>query len=163
MEGTSRASRVVVGALVAATLLFGAVTPAGAAPPQKHQVTVNDTFDGPPFVPFIVSEMPTAAGIYKMGLANNSVGPHVLVVIGGLDPGLTEDEFRDIVHAVETAGAPEPEGSFFVGAVFSKPGQDHQKLMDLTTEGKYGYFCPIPTPNGTPHYDLGFVGLFEVG
>ena len=27
---------------------------------------------------------------------------------------------------------------------------------------QYGYFCPIPTPAGTPHYRLGFVGLFDV-
>jgi hypothetical protein len=53
-------------------------------------------------------------------------------------------------------------GVFEAGAVFSKPGQDHQKLFDLTSPGQYGYFCPITTPAGTPHYQLGFVGLFDV-
>ena len=66
-----------------------------------------------------------------------------------------------ILDAVE-AGEPPPEGAFEAGAVFSKSGQDHQKQMDLTVVGQYGYFCPIPSPDGTPHYKEGFVGLFQV-
>jgi hypothetical protein len=56
---------------------------------------------------------------------------------------------------------PEPPDSF-VGAVFSKPGQDHQKQFDMSEAGQYGYFCPIRTPSGVPHFDLGFIGLFNV-
>jgi hypothetical protein len=48
------------------------------------------------------------------------------------------------------------------GAVFAKPGQSHQKKFDLTAEGTYGFFCPILTPDGTRHFELGFVGLFEL-
>jgi hypothetical protein len=85
----------------------------------------------------------------------------VLVAVGGLPEDLTVDGFVQLIDAVE-AGAPPPEGVFEAGAVFSKPGQDHQKLFDLTSPGQYGYFCPITTPDGTPHYKLGFVGLFNV-
>ena len=60
------------------------------------------------------------------------------------------------------AGTPPPAGVFDAGAVFSKPGQDHQKQFDLTTPGQYGFFCPIPSPEGVPHYKEGFVGLFKV-
>ena len=101
------------------------------------------------------------AGTYKVGLANNSVAPHVLVSVGGLPEGLTEEEFIDLIDAVEAA-APPPEGAFEAGAVFSKPGQDHQKVFDLTTPGQYGFLCPIHSPDGTPHYKEGFVGLYEV-
>ena len=94
-------------------------------------------------------------------LANNSVEPHVLIAVGGLPEGLTVDGFIALIDAVN-AGAPPPEGTFEAGAVFSKPGQDHQKLFDLTSPGQYGYFCPIPSPDGTPHYRAGFVGLFDV-
>ena len=60
------------------------------------------------------------------------------------------------------AGTPPPEGSFDAGAVFLKPGQDHQKLFDNTVPGQYGFFCPIVGLNGIPHYKEGFVGLFNV-
>ena len=106
----------------------------------------------PPVVP---------ANTYKVGLANNSIGPHVLVAVGGLPEEITEAQFIEVLDAVG-AGAPPPEGAFEAGAVFSKPGQDHQKLFDLTSPGQYGYFCPITTPAGTPHYKLGFVGFFDV-
>ena len=74
------------------------------------------------------------------GLANNSVEPHVLIAVGGLPEGLTVDGFIALIDAVN-AGEPPPEGTFEAGAVFSKPGQDHQKLIDLTSPGQYGYFC----------------------
>jgi hypothetical protein len=46
--------------------------------------------------------------------------------------------------------------------VFSKPGTTHQKQFDMSEPGQYGYFCPIPTPAGVPHYEIGFIGLFDV-
>jgi hypothetical protein len=94
-------------------------------------------------------------------LVNNSIGPHVLVAVGGLPEDITEAQFIEVLDQVN-AGAPPPAGAFEAGAVFAKPGQDHQKQFDLTSPGQYGYFCPIPTPAGTPHYKLGFVGFFDV-
>jgi hypothetical protein len=135
---------------------------AGAAAPPKFQVTVtDDTSSGS--IRFVVATVPAVvpADTYKVGLANNSIGPHVLVAVGGLPEGITVDGLIELVEAVE-GGAPPPAGAFEAGAVFSKPGQDHQKLFDLTSPGQYGYFCPIRTPAGTPHYRLGFVGLFDV-
>jgi hypothetical protein len=126
------------------------------------QVTVTDDFSSGS-IRFVVARVPSVvdADTYKFGLANNSIGPHVLVAVGGLPEDITVDEFIALIDAVE-AGAPPPEGAFEAGAVFAKPGQVHQKLFDLTSPGQYGYFCPIPTPAGTPHYKLGFVGLFDV-
>jgi hypothetical protein len=135
---------------------------AGAAAPPKFQVTVTDDFSSGS-IRFVVATVPPVveANTYKVGLANNSIGPHVAVAVGGLPEGITVEEFIEVLDAVN-AGAPPPEGAFEAGAVFAKPGQDHQKLFDLTNPGQYGYFCPIPTPDGTPHYKLGFVGLFDV-
>jgi uncharacterized cupredoxin-like copper-binding protein len=158
-----RSSTLVRRALSAtAVAMLAVVGSAGASAPPKFQVTVTDDFSSGS-IRFVVATVPPVvpAGTYKVGLANNSIGPHVLVGVGGLPEGITVDEFVDLIDAVE-AGAPPPEDVFEAGAVFSKPGQDHQKLFDLTRPAKYGYFCPIPTPAGTPHYKLGFVGLFDV-
>ena len=72
--------------------------------------------------------------------------------------GISE-EFLELVRA--NPGGP-PEGIVEVGAIFAKPGQRHQKVVDLTEPGTYGYLCPIPSPAGVPHYELGFIGVFEV-
>jgi hypothetical protein len=151
------ATALAVAALVALAPVAGATT----APP-KLQVTVTDDFSSGS-IRFVVAGVPQVvdADTYKVGLANNSIGPHVLVAVGGLPEDLTVEQFIALIDAVE-AGAPPPEGAFEAGAVFAKPGQNHQKLFDLTSPGQYGYFCPIPTPAGTPHYRLGFVGLFDV-
>ena len=148
--------------VLAVGVVFGLVSAAGAAPAPKYQVTVSDDFSSGS-IRFVVATIPDVVepGTFKVGFANNSIGPHVLVAVGGLSDDLTEEQFIELVDEVEQ-GAPIPEGVFVAGAVFSKPGQDHQKKFDLTAEGQYGYFCPILTPNGTPHYRLGFVGLFDV-
>jgi hypothetical protein len=153
---------VLLGTTAVAVLLFAMVSNAGAVQSPKYQLTVSDDFSSGG-IEFVVATVPPVveAGTYKVGLANNSVAPHVLVAVGGLPQGLTVEEFIDILDAVE-AGAPPPTGAFEAGAVFSKSGQDHQKKFDLTTPGQYGFFCPIPSPDGTPHYKEGFVGLFQV-
>jgi plastocyanin len=157
-----RSRRVLGATAVAVAMLMGTASGAAAVPPQKYQLTVSDDFSSG-HIEFVVATVPSevAAGQYKFGFANNSVAPHVFVAVGGLPEGLTVDEFIEILDAVG-AGEPPPEGAFEAGAVFSKSGQDHQKQMDLTATGQYGYFCPIPSPDGTPHYKEGFVGLFQV-
>ena len=147
---------------VAMLVLVGSASLADAAAPPKYQVTVSDDFSSGS-IRFVVATVPPVVptGTYKVGLANNSIGPHVLIGVGGLPEDITVDGFIDLIDAVN-AGAPPPEGSFDAGAVFSKPGQDHQKVFDLSQPAQYGYFCPITTPAGTPHYKLGFVGLFDV-
>ena len=162
MRNPVRARRVIGSVIAAGAVLIGSVGTAAAVPAPKYQITVSDDFSSGS-INFVVATVPPVVepGVYKVGFANNSIGPHVLVAVGGLPDDLTVEEFIEVIDAVE-AGAPPPEGAFEAGAVFSAPGQDHQKKFDLTAEGQYGYFCPIPTPAGTPHYQLGFVGLFEV-
>jgi hypothetical protein len=132
---------------------------AGASAPTKFQLTVSDDFSSGG-IRFVVAPPLSVvpAGTYKLGLANNSIGPHVFIALGGLPEGMTVDAFKTLLDA----GPPPPAGIFEAGAVFSKPGQDHQKLFDLTTPGQYGFFCPIRTPTGIPHYELGFIGFFDV-
>ena len=162
MRSSTRARCALSATAVAMLVLVGSASSAGASAPPKFQVTVTDDFSSGG-IRFQVATVPPVveAGRYKVGLANNSIGPHVLVGVGGLPEDITVNEFIELIDAVE-GGAPPPEGVFEAGAVFSKPGQDHQKLFDLTQPAQYGYFCPIPTPAGTPHYKLGFVGLFDV-
>jgi hypothetical protein len=162
MRSSMRARRLVGATALAVAVLVALAPVAGAAAPPKFQVTVTDDFSSGS-IRFVVATVPPVvpADTYKVGLANNSIGPHVLVAVGGLPEDITLPEFIEVLDAVE-GGAPPPEGAFEAGAVFAKPGQDHQKLFDLTSPGQYGYFCPIRTPTGTPHYQLGFVGLFDV-
>jgi hypothetical protein len=162
MRSYTRARRLLGTTALAVAVLVAMAPVAGAATaPPKVQVTVTDDFSNG--ISFVVAGVPAEVepNTYKVGLANNSIGPHVLVAVGGLPEDLTVDGFIEVLDAVE-AGAPPPEGAFEAGAVFAKPGQDHQKLFDLNSPGRYGYFCPIPTPTGTPHYKLGFVGFFDV-
>jgi uncharacterized cupredoxin-like copper-binding protein len=163
MDSRPRARRrALVATAVAMLVLVGTASVAGASAPPKFQVTVTDDFSSGSIRFVVAPILPVVpAGTYKVGLANNSIGPHVLVAVGGLPEDITVDGFIEVIDAVE-AGAPPPEGAFEAGAVFAKPGQDHQKLFDLTSPGQYGFFCPIPTPTGIPHYKLGFVGLFDV-
>jgi hypothetical protein len=154
-------SRRVVGVmLVACVALALTASAASAKATTKFSVTVTDNFAIPP-IRFEVTEPPSEADRYKIQLINNSIGPHVYVAVGGLPDDLTVDDFIEVIDAVE-GGAPPPEGAFEAGAVFSAPGQKHQKKFDFTAPGQYGFFCPITTPAGTPHYKLGFVGLFDV-
>ena len=150
--------------LVASVALALTASVASAKAPTKVQATVTDDFSSGS-IRFVVttspSVFPVPADTYKVRLINDSIGPHVLVAVGGLPEGITVGQFIEVLDAVE-AGAPPPEGAFESGAVFAKPGKEHQKQFDLTVPGQYGYFCPITTPNGTPHYKLGFVGLFDV-
>ena len=163
MRSSMRARRLLGATALAVAVLVALAPVAGATTaPPKLPVTVTDDFSSGS-IRFVVATVPPVvpADTYKVGLANNSIGPHVLVAVGGLPDGITEAQFIEVLDAVG-AGAPPPEGAFEAGAVFSKPGQDHQKLFDLTSPGQYGYFCPITTPAGTPHYKLGFVGFFDV-
>ena len=80
-------------ALVA--LVLGATASiAGAAAPFKYQVTVSDDFSSGS-IRFVVATVPEEVppGIVKVGFANNSVAPHVLVAVGGLPAGITEGQF----------------------------------------------------------------------
>jgi hypothetical protein len=162
MRSCMRARLLGATALAVAVLVAMAPVAGAATAPPKVQVTVTDDFSSGS-ISFVVDGVPAVVepNTYKVGLANNSIGPHVLVAVGGLPEDLSEADFIALIDAVE-GGAPPPEGAFEAGAVFSKPGQVHQKLFDLTSPGQYGYFCPIPTPDGTPHYKLGFVGFFDV-
>jgi hypothetical protein len=161
MRSYTRARLLGATALAVAVLVALAPVAGATTAPPKLPVTVTDDFSNG--IRFVVDGVPAAldADTYKVGLTNNSIGPHVLVAVGGLPDTITVDEFIDVLDAVES-GAPPPEGAFEAGAVFAKPGQAHQKLVDLTSPGQYGYFCPIRTPAGIPHYQLGFVGLFDV-
>lgn len=152
--------RVAAAVVVVVVAVVGTTSVAGAAAPTKFQVVVTDDFSSGS-IKFVVATIPAVmeSGTYKVGLANNSIGPHVFIAAGGLPDGITVDEFIELIDA--NPDGPPP-GVFDAGAVFSKPGQDHQKIFDLTTPGQYGFFCPIQTPSGVPHYKLGFIGLFDV-
>lgn len=159
--GASRVLRIAVGMVAAGAVTFGPVSAADATAPIKRQIVVNTSTIGPP-LDVVGLDEGLAAGNYKLGFANNTPGDHVLVIVHNLPADVdTVAEFSALITAVESGAEPEPPDAF-VGAVFSKPGTNHQRQFDMSEPGQYGYFCPIPTPSGTPHYELGFIGLFNV-
>ena len=90
--------RAVVLAAVGAGLLVGGTSVAGgASAPNRFQVTVGDDFSSGSIR--FVTNMPSSftAGTYKLGLANNSIGPHVLIALGGLSPSMTITEFQALL------------------------------------------------------------------
>jgi len=159
-RNTFRPAHLVGGLAVLGLLMLAPASPAAAAKSVKATVTVSDDFSSGS-IRFVVDGIPEVvpADLYKVELVNNSIGPHVLIGVGGLPAGTTAEEFLELIRANPEGP---PEGIFETGAVFAKPGQRHQRVIDLTEPGTYGYLCPIPTPAGVPHYELGFVGVFEV-
>lgn len=160
----SRLVRLLVGTVAATAMIVGSATIAGSDTPTKHQVVVNQPPGSPPHFDVTGLSGTLAADTYKLEFTNNSpIAPHVVVVVTNLPAGVTDlTSFRNLVDAVET-GQQEPPPDSFVGAVFAKAGQEHQKQFDMSKPGTYGYFCPIRTPDGTTgHYDMGFIGLFTV-
>lgn len=153
------AARAAAGLTVMLGLTVGTVVPAGAVPSTKADVRVTDDFSSGS-IRFVVDGIPELVDpdVYKVVFTNDSIGPHV--VVGYKIPDGWEGD--DLLAALRS-DEPPPEDAFFVQAVFAKPGQTHQKKFDVTLPGTYGYFCPIETPSGIPHFDLGFVGVFEVG
>ena len=152
-----RNSRRVAGVmLVACVALVLTASVASARATTKFSVTVTDNFPSAP-IQFTLTPPPSEADLYKVQLINDSVGPHVWIAAGGLPAGFTVD---NLIAALDSDTP--PAGAFEAGAVFAKPGQKHQKKFDFTVPGRYGFFCPITTPAGIPHYKLGFAGVFDV-
>jgi len=60
-------------------------------------------------ISFVVATTSSSRDTSKVGLANDSIGPHVLVVVGRLSEDLTVEEFIELVDGVEQGG-PIPEG-----------------------------------------------------
>jgi hypothetical protein len=87
MRSYARA-RLLSATALAVVVLVALAPVAGAAAPPKFQVTVTDDFSSES-IRFVVATVPSVvdADTYKVGLANNSIGPHVLVAVGGLPPG----------------------------------------------------------------------------
>ena len=98
------------------------------------------------------------AGTYKVGLANNSIGPHVLIAVRGLPEGITVDQFIEFIDA-------NPEDH---RRVLSKLGPSSRSRAgsseDLRSEHTRSVRLLVPDNDSrwTPHYKLGFVGLFDV-
>ena len=157
---TFRPVRLVAGLAVLGLLVVAPAGPAAAVKSAKATVTVTDDFSSGS-IRFVVDGIPAVvdAGYYKVELVNGSIGPHVVIGVGLLPEGTTTAQFLDLVRANPEGP---PEGIFETGATFAPPGHRSQRVHDVTVPGTYGYLCPITTPAGVPHYELGFIGVFEV-
>ena len=112
MKGSGQTRRLLGAAALSMAFVVLTAPAAGAAAPAKYQVTVSDDFSGGTINFVVATVQPVApAGTYKVGFANNSVAPHVLIAVGGLPAGITVGEFIELIDAVN-AGASPPEGSF---------------------------------------------------
>ena len=101
MRSYTRVRRLLGATALAVAVLVAMAPVAGAATaPPKVQVTVTDDFSSGS-IRFVVDGVPQVVepNTYKVGLTNNSIGPHVLVAVGGLPEDITVDEFRPLTPA----------------------------------------------------------------
>jgi hypothetical protein len=106
MRSYTRARLLGATALAVAVLMAMAPVAGAAMAPPKVQVTVADDRSSGS-IRFVVAGVPAVVepNTYKVELVNNSIGPHVLVAVGGLPDDITVEEFIEGLDA----GAP-PEG-----------------------------------------------------
>lgn len=158
--------RVAVALAVAGSALALSVGPAGAA--GNRSVTVvarNFRFDGiPRYLP---------AGTYDLRFFNASRTDEHEFVGFNLGPACsaritTVAQLRELIRQIEQSPDPEAEfnrqcpGNSFAGAAYAPPlARDSQSLT--LEPGRMAYLCFIPEPDGTPHYELGMIGLVQVG
>jgi hypothetical protein len=100
MRSYTRARLLGATALAVAVLVALAPVAGATTAPPKVQVTVTDDFSSGS-IRFVVAGVPSAleADTYKVGLTNNSIGPHVLVAVGGLPDDITVEEFIEGLDA----------------------------------------------------------------
>jgi len=114
------------------------------------------------------------AGSSDVTLHNISEDDHVFVAVNlgpvcGPSVNTTADASALLARIDQEAGNNDPQAVFeavcpggsFEGAVFAPPGGTETDRIDFTP-GKTLYFCPIPEEDGTPHSDLGMIGLINV-
>lgn len=111
---------------------------------------VDDAFDAPTVA---------TAGQTTMTFANNGKDVHAAQV-ARLKPGTTVESFLAALAAEDDAAALAsvdlPGGPNRIG-----PGMTTEVHLDLAP-GEYLLYCPVPTPNGRPHYELGMYHAFTV-
>lgn len=107
------------------------------------------------------------AGQYNVRFFNIGHAPHVLVA-ANLGPECSQSittnqqavAFLATIQSEQDFAAACPGGTL-AGDVFAPPGGRSSALFNLAP-GRTLVFCPIPEENGTPHFDLGMVGLINV-
>lgn len=158
--------RVAVALAVAGSALALSVGPAAAAGNRSVTVVARDfRFDGVPrYLP---------AGTYDLRFFNASRTDEHEFVGFNLGPDCsaritTLAQLRRLAQQVNQSPDPEAEfnrqcpGNSFAGAAYAPPlARDSQSLT--LERGRLAYFCFIPEPDGTPHYELGMIGLAQVG
>ncbi|MGI9119594.1 MAG: hypothetical protein ACR2G7_05640 [Acidimicrobiales bacterium] len=163
----SLTARVVALGAALVSLLFVVAPQPSMAGPGKLPLTVvakDYRFLGVP------SSLPAAT--YRTTFSNVGDEFHVMLALN-LGPTCSALSDRRVIRLVDEILELEDEaaqdaafadacpGGSFAGAVAAPPGgQDRE---DLTfTPGRVYYFCPVPTEEGTPHYELGMRGFVDV-
>lgn len=98
------------------------------------------------------TEYPTTAGRYSFAIKNDGEQPHV-AILARLEPGTTMEQ------AMASEGE-EGIAEMFESDVLA-PGAEGFLTADLTA-GNWVFICPIPSPEGPPHAELGMVHEFTV-
>jgi hypothetical protein len=109
---------------------------------------------------YAFSGLPTAPspGTYVLNLTNGGKEPHLLSVVRVKD-GVTKT--IDEIFA-ESTGGPPPDIEDLGPPAFATPGTTGTAVVDLTKPGRYIYLCPLPAPDGAPHFTKGMKGEFTI-
>lgn len=148
---TATASGVLLLAACTSSDEGGGVSPSAQPGPETQVVKVSATeyaFDVPAQV---------EGGFVAMEFANTGGLPHEFAFVR-IDPGKTEAD----VEAVIDSGNEPPEWMHDVAGVPAlSPGQTVTVTRDLEP-GTHMFVCFFPSPDGTPHAQLGMYELFEI-
>ena len=142
-----------VGFLFVAACGGGDERPATQAPPEEETARISVTANEYAF------QNPASlnAGAVEFNMTNRGKEQHVMELVR-VNDGSTLDEAKEYVMAPEPQG-PEPY-TFVPGVALVVPGGVGNS-MSVLEPGTYMLFCPIPAPDGTPHFAKGMISSFE--
>ncbi len=149
-------------AAVAASALAMSSAPASAAPAAAQPLAVVAKDYRYLGVPLLLP-----AGQYNLQFSNHGHEEHEFVALN-LGPTCSQSinnakrakRLLSSVQSEEEFVADCP-GATFAGAADAQPGARDREPLNLEP-GRTLYFCAVPDANGTPHFDLGMIGLIKV-
>jgi uncharacterized cupredoxin-like copper-binding protein len=98
------------------------------------------------------ADFPSEPGRYSFVMTNEGEEPHIMILVrleddAELDDALATQGEEGVAEEFESELAP--------------PGAEAVLTADLVA-GSWVMLCPIPTPDGEPHYELGMINEFTI-
>ena len=160
MKTARRAGRAltapVLGALLMTSVVAGAGAPvAGAADSNEMTTTAGEYI-------YEVAGKPKPGNV-ELTFDNQGVENHELIMVA-VKKNVTVKQITEVLVSEDEDAANKLEAGTGVVTplpALLAPDRSTTVIMNLKA-GRYGMFCSLPTPDGTPHFAKGMVGVFDV-